>query len=53
MWMHQGSVLSLFLFEVVIDVPTEFEREGALSDLQHANDLELMSETIKGLRNTF
>ena len=26
--MHQGSVLSPFLFAVVVDVVTEFDREG-------------------------
>ena len=29
--MHQGSVLPLFLFAVVVDVVTEFAGEGALS----------------------
>ena len=48
---HQGSVLSPFLFAVVVDVVTEFAREGALIELLYAGDLVLMSETIKGLRN--
>ena len=48
--MHQESVLSLF-FALVVDVVTEFAREGALSELLHADDLDLLSETIKGLRN--
>ena len=30
--MHQGSVLSPFLFAVVIHVVTEFAREGGLSE---------------------
>ena len=47
--MHHGSVLSPFLFAVVKDVVTEFARDGALSELLHANDL-LLSETIEGLR---
>ena len=51
--MHQGSVMSPFLFAVVVDVVTEFAREGALSELLIANDLVLMSETIEGLRNKF
>ena len=50
--LHKGSVLSLFLFAVVV-VGTEFAREGALSELLYADDLVLMSETIKGLRNKF
>ena len=47
--MHQGSVLSPFLFEVVIDVVTEFIRDGALSELLCADDIVLMSDTIQGL----
>ena len=46
--MQQGSVLSHFI-AVVVDVVTEFAREGALSELLHADDLVLMSETIEGL----
>ena len=49
-WMHQGSVLSLFLLTVVVDIVTEFTREDALRELLYADDLVLMSETIKGLR---
>ena len=44
--MYQGSVLSPFLLAVVVDVVTEFVREGALSKLLYADDLVLMSETI-------
>ena len=51
--MHQGSVLSLFLFAVVVDVVTEFARDGALSELLYADDFILTSETIEGLRNKF
>ena len=51
--MHQGSVLSPFLFAVVVDVVTEFAREGALSELLYADVLVLMSETIEGLWNKF
>ena len=51
--MHQGSVLSPFLFAVVVDVVTEFARDGVLSELLYADDLVLMSETIEGLRNKF
>ena len=49
MAMHQGSVLSHFLFAVVIDVVSEIAREGALSELLYADDLVLMSETIEGI----
>ena len=51
--MHQGSVLSPFFSAVMVDVVTEFAREGALSELQHAEYLVLMSETSFGLRNKF
>ena len=53
MGMHQGSVLSPFIFAVVVDVVTEFDREGAISELLFADDLVLMSETIDGLGNKF
>ena len=46
-------MLSPFLFAVVVDVVTEFAREGALSELLYADDLVLMSETFVGLRNKF
>ena len=52
-WMHQGSVMSLFLFAVVVDVVTVLAREGVLSELLYADDLVLMSETIKVLLNKF
>ena len=51
--MHQGSVLSPFLFAVFVDVVTEFAREGALSELLYADDSVLMGETIECLRNNF
>ena len=51
--MHLGSVMSPFIFAVVVDVVTEFAREGALSELLYADDLVLMSETIDGFRNKF
>ena len=49
--MHQGFVLSPFLFAVVVDVVTEFAWEGALNAFLCADDLVLMSEAIEGLRN--
>ena len=48
--MHQGSVLSPCLFVLVA---TEFAGEGALSKLLYADDLVLLIETIKRLRNKF
>ena len=53
MGMHQGSVLSPFIFAVVVDVVTEFDRECVLSELLYVDDLVLMSETIEGLRRKF
>ena len=37
-WMHQGSVLSPIIFAEVVDIVTEFAREGALSELLYADD---------------
>ena len=51
--MHQGSVLSHFLFVLVVYVVTEFAREGALSELLYADYLVLMIETIQVLRDKF
>ena len=51
--MHQGSVLSPFLFAVVLDVVTEFVREGVLSELLYADYLVLMNETIGKLSYKF
>ena len=53
MGMHQGFVLSPFLFAVAVDVVTKFARQGALCELLCADDIVLMSETIEGLRNKF
>ena len=46
-------MLSPFLFAVVVHVVTVFAREGALSELLYTGDLDLMSETIEGIRNKF
>ena len=55
--MCQGSVLSHFLFAVVVDVVTGHGREIALlkllSELLYGYDFVLMSETIEGLMNKF
>ena len=51
--MHQGSVLSRFLFSVMVEDVTDFERACMLSELLYADDLVLISETIYGLRNKF
>ena len=36
-------------FPMTVDVVIEFTREGALSELLHADDLSLINETIEGL----
>ena len=36
--MHQGCVLSPFIFVVVVDVVTEFARDGMLSEMLYADD---------------
>ena len=51
--MHQGSVLSPFLFAVMVDVVNEFAREGALNEFFIVDDIVLMSETIERLRDMF
>ena len=43
---HQGSVLSPFLFSIVLDVLSEDERKGALYELLYADDLVLMAGTM-------
>ena len=47
--MHQGSVLSPFIFAVVVDVVTELARVGVLSELLYADDLVLISEARRTL----
>ena len=49
--MHQGSVLTPFLFAIAGDVVIELGREGVPSELLYADDLVLMSEIIEGHRN--
>ena len=49
---HQGLHCH-HLFAVVVDVVTELAREGVLGELLNADELVLISERIKGLRNKF
>ena len=48
--MHQGSVLSPLVFAIVVDVVTESVRSGSMSEMLYADDLVLISKTMKGLR---
>ena len=43
----QGSVLSPLLFAIVVDVITEIARRGVVNELLYADDLVLLSETVK------
>ena len=47
---HQGSVLSPLIFAIVVDVVTEYAREGLLNEILYADDLVLMSESLEDLR---
>ena len=49
--MHQRSVLSIFLFTVMVDVATELAREDVLSDLLCTDNLFRITEAIEGQRN--
>ena len=50
---HQGSVVSPFLFSIVFDILSEDGRKGALYKLLHADDCVLMAETIEELEAQF
>ena len=50
---HHRICVVTFFFAVMVDVVTEFTREGALSELLYADDLLMISETINGLMNKF
>ena len=53
MGMHDVCVLSAFLFTVVVDFVTELTVVKVLSELQYDDNIVLMCETIKELRNSF
>ena len=50
---HQGSVLSPLIFAIVVDVVTERARKELLNDILYADDLVLMSESLKDLQERF
>ena len=50
---HQASVLSPLLFAIVVDVFIENARRGVVNELLYADDLILMSETMKDMKERF
>ena len=50
---HQRSVLSPLVFAIMVDVVTGSVRNGLMSEMLYADDLVLMSETMRGLRDKF
>ena len=50
---HQGSVLSLLIFAIVVDVVTEHAKEGLYNEILYADDLVLMSESLEDSRERF
>ena len=51
--LHQGSVLSPLLFAIAVDVICENAREGLMNEILYVNDLVLMSESKKNLKEKF
>ena len=49
----QGSLLSLLVFVIVVDVVMENVRNALMSEMLYADDLVLMSESMEGLREKF
>ena len=47
---HQGSVLWPLLFAIVVDVNTENARTAVVNELLYADDLVIMSEDTKDLK---
>ena len=41
------------MLSVLVVVASEFARDDALSEMLYADDLDLMNETIEGLKNKF
>ena len=50
---HQGSVRLPLLFAIVVEVITENPRRGVVNELLYADDLVLMSEDMKNLKERF
>jgi len=50
---HQGSVLSPFLFAMVVDEATENARKGWMKEVLYADDLVMMRESMDELKENF
>ena len=50
---YQGSVLSLQLFSIVVEVITENARRAVVNKLLYADDLAIMSQTMEDLKKRF
>ena len=50
---HQGSVLSPLLFAIVVNVVTERVKDGSINKILDADDLILVGENMKDLRDKF
>ena len=50
---HQGSVLSPLVFVIMVNVVMKNVRNGLMSEMLYADDLVMMYEAIKGLREKF
>ena len=50
---HQGSVISPLIFAIVVDAVTQQARKGLLNEILYADDLVLMNENLKDLRERF
>ena len=50
---HQGSALSPFLFIMVMDVLTEYVRDGSLMELFYADDLVLCGESLNEVMDKY
>ena len=50
---HQGSLLSPLLFAIAVDIISENAREGLMNEILYADDLVLISESTKNLKEKF
>ena len=50
---HQGSVLSPQLLAIVVDAVTERVRDGSINEILYADNLVLVGETMKDLKDKF